>query len=86
MPNIKIGTVFTLKADALGGKAFEGKVTAISGATGARHSNVPTDNATGNFIKVQQRIPVHIDFTENNKKEDMNKLSAGMNMIVELKK
>lgn len=86
MPNIKIGSLFILKADALGGKAFEGRVTAISGATGARYSNVPTDNASGNFIKVQQRIPVHIDFTENNKKEDLEKLRAGMNMVVELKK
>ncbi|WP_117614413.1 HlyD family secretion protein [Flavobacterium cauense] len=84
MPYITIGTLITMKADALGGKKFEGKVTAISGATGARYSNIPTDNASGNFIKVQQRIPVRIEFTEKNNKEDIDKLRAGMNMIVQI--
>ena len=86
MPYINIGTLVTMKADALGGKEFEGKVTAISGATGARYSNVPTDNSSGNFIKVQQRIPVRIEFTNKNKKENIDKLRAGMNMIVEIEK
>ncbi|MBL7681795.1 MAG: HlyD family secretion protein [Flavipsychrobacter sp.] len=85
MPYVKIGTLVSMKADALAGSEFEGKVTAISGATGARYSNVPTDNASGNFIKVQQRIPVRIEFTPKNKKEDLEKLKAGMNMIVRIK-
>lgn len=84
MPNIKIGEKLMMTADALGGKQFEGKVTAVSAATGSRYSNVPTDNSTGNFIKVQQRIPVRIEFTEANKKEEVAKLSAGMNMNVSL--
>ena len=58
-----------MTADALGGKKFEGVVTAVSAATGSRYSNVPTDNSTGNFIKVQQRIPVRIEFTDSNKKK-----------------
>ena len=85
MPNIKIGEKLMMTADALGGKQFEGVVTAVSAATGSRYSNVPTDNSTGNFIKVQQRIPVRIEFTASNKKEDVAKLSAGMNMNVSLK-
>ena len=84
MPNIKIGQKLRMTADALGGKQFEGVVTAVSAATGSRYSNVPTDNSTGNFIKVQQRIPVRIEFTASNKKEDVAKLSAGMNMNVSL--
>ena len=84
MPNIKIGQKLMMTADALGGKQFEGVVTAVSAATGSRYSNVPTDNSTGNFIKVQQRIPVRIEFTASNKKEDVAKLSAGMNMNVSL--
>ena len=84
MPNIKIGEKLMMTADALGGKQFEGVVTAVSAATGSRYSNVPTDNSTGNFIKVQQRIPVRIEFTASNKKEDVAKLSAGMNMNVSL--
>ena len=85
MPNIKIGEKLMMTADALGGKQFEGVVTAVSAATGSRYSNVPTDNSTGNFVKVQQRIPVRIEFTASNKKEDVAKLSAGMNMNVSLK-
>ena len=56
MPRISVGTKIKMKADALGGQEFEGKVTAISAATGARYSSVPVDNATENFVKVQQRI------------------------------
>ena len=82
MPEIAIGKKIMMKADALGGQEFEGIVTAISAATGSQYSNVATDNSTGNFVKVQQRIPVRIEFTENNKKEDIAKLRAGMNMAV----
>lgn len=84
MPNIKIGEKMMMTADALGGQKFEGVVTAISAATGSRYSNVPTDNSTGNFIKVQQRIPVRIEFTASNTKEDVEKLSAGMNVNVKI--
>lgn len=84
MPNIKIGEKMMMSADALGGQKFEGVVTAISAATGSRYSNVPTDNSTGNFIKVQQRIPVRIEFTASNKKEDIDKLRAGMNVNVNI--
>lgn len=85
MPKIAIGTKIKMKADALGGQPFEGVVTAISAATGSRYSSVPVDNATGNFVKVQQRIPVRIEFNENNRKEDIDKLRVGMNMIIRLK-
>ncbi len=82
MPGITIGTKVTMKADALGGESFEGVVTAISAATGSRYSNVPTDNSTGNFVKVQQRIPVRIEFSANNTPEAVEALKAGMNMDV----
>lgn len=84
MPHINIGEKILMTADALNGKQFEGVVTAISAATGSRYSNVPTDNSSGNFIKVQQRIPVRIEFSKNNKKQDLAKLSAGMNMNVSI--
>ena len=86
MENVTIGGLAKIKVDALVGKEFEGKITAISGATGARYSAVPVDNSTGNFVKVQQRIPVRIEFTENNKPEDLKLLRAGMNVEVTLKK
>ncbi|MFT3902774.1 MAG: HlyD family secretion protein [Niabella sp.] len=84
MPKIAIGNKVRLTADALGGQEFEGVVTAISAATGARYSAVPTDNSSGNFVKVQQRIPVRIELTPNNKKEDVQKLRAGLNMNIYL--
>lgn len=63
--------------DALPGRVFKGRVSAISEATGSKYSLVPTDNSAGNFVKVQQRIPVRIDL-EDVQLEDMQKLRAGM--------
>lgn len=84
MGNIQIGAVIDMTADAVKGKHFEGKVTAISAATGSRYSSMPTDNSTGNFVKVQQRIPVRIEFTETNDIQDIASLKAGMNMNIQL--
>jgi len=86
MPNITIGKKVAMRADALGGKEFEGVVTAISAATGSRYSNVPVDNSTGNFVKVQQRIPVRIEFAENNEPQAVQQLRTGMNMDIFIKK
>ena len=86
MPNIKVGSKITMSADALGGETFEGVVTAISAATGSKYSSVPTDNSTGNFVKVQQRIPVRIEFTSQNDAKKVEQLRAGMNMVLKLDK
>lgn len=86
MPDVQVGTILTMTADAVKGERFEGMVTAISAATGNRYSSMPTDNSTGNFVKVQQRIPVRIEFTEANAQEAIHRLKAGMNMNVQLKK
>ena len=85
MPKISIGQKVKMNVDALGGTEFEGVVTAISAATGARYSMVPTDNSTGNFVKVQQRIPVRIEFV-NKDSEAYHKLRVGMNVDVFIKK
>jgi membrane fusion protein (multidrug efflux system) len=53
----------TLKVDAYGGRKFSGYVRQIGGATGSMLSLFPPENATGNYVKVVQRIPVRIDFT-----------------------
>lgn len=82
MPNIVVGQKMKMTADAVGDEVFEGVVTAISGATGSRYSMVPTDNSSGNFVKVQQRIPVRIEFTESNDIALLEKLKAGMNLNV----
>lgn len=75
--HIFIGQKVYIKVDAFPDRTFEGKVTAISEATGSKYSLVPTDNSAGNFVKVQQRIPVRIDL-DSISPEDMRNLRAGM--------
>ena len=71
-----------IRVDAIPGKVFEGRVTAISEATGSKYSLVPTDNSAGNFVKVQQRIPVRIEFCGTSE-EDMAQMRAGMMVVTE---
>ncbi len=79
--NIHIGQKVRMTVDAISDREFVGEVTAISGATGAKYSLVPTDNSAGNFVKIQQRVPVRIDFVDLSK-EDNDRLAAGMMVIV----
>jgi len=81
--NLTIGKKMYIKVDGFEDKKFIGEITALSQATGSRYSSVPTDNSTGNFVKVQQRIPVRIDFiVQGNKPADLELLKAGMNVEV----
>lgn len=80
--NIYIGQPVRIKVDGVPGRVFKGHVTAISEATGSKYSLVPTDNSAGNFVKVQQRIPVRIDFTDISP-DDMARLRAGMMVVTE---
>lgn len=75
--HIFIGQEVRVKVDAIPDKIFHGRVTAISEATGSKYALVPTDNSAGNFVKVQQRIPVRIDL-EKVSSYDMQQLRAGM--------
>jgi membrane fusion protein (multidrug efflux system) len=74
----------TIEADAFPGEKFEGIVGSLSPATGARFSLLPPDNATGNFVKVVQRIPVKIKLTQS--RDVVDKLKAGMNASVRIAK
>ncbi len=60
MKRLRPGERARVKVDALGGRDFEGKVESLSGGTGAQFSLIPPDNASGNFVKVVQRVPVRI--------------------------
>lgn len=82
--NLSVGQEVVITVDAISNKEFTGKITAISGATGSKYSLVPTDNSAGNFVKIQQRIPVRIDFTDLSK-EDNERLAAGMMVVVKAK-
>jgi membrane fusion protein (multidrug efflux system) len=83
--NIHIGQEVLIRVDAIADKSFSGTVTAISEATGAKYSMLPTDNSAGNFVKIQQRIPVRIEFAGISD-EDMRTLRAGMMVVVEVRK
>lgn len=74
------GQPVEIEVDAIPGVAFKGIVKSISRATGASFSLIPQDNSAGNFVKVEQRIPVRIEFSKENRPEDMERLRAGMNV------
>lgn len=82
--NLSVGQEVVITVDAIHDREFTGRITAISGATGSKYSLVPTDNSAGNFVKIQQRIPVRIDFTSLSR-EDNEKLAAGMMAVVKVK-
>ncbi|GAC1417283.1 MAG: HlyD family secretion protein [Acidobacteriaceae bacterium] len=74
----------TIKVDAYGGRKFSGRVTQIGGATGSRLSLFPPENATGNYVKVVQRIPVRIDFTNLQKQDADYILRPGLSVTPEV--
>jgi membrane fusion protein (multidrug efflux system) len=65
LADIRVGQPVTFEVDAYGGAEVEGKVESIGAATGAKFALIPPDNATGNFTKVVQRIPVRIQVTKD---------------------
>lgn len=82
--NIKEGNLVDVEVDAIPGVTFRGVVKSLSRATGASFSLLPQDNSAGNFVKIEQRIPVRIEFTDDNRPEDMARLCAGMNVECEV--
>lgn len=82
--NIHAGNKVMIHIDALSGAEFQGEVESISSATGATFTLLPPDNATGNFTKVVQRVPVKIKFlglTEG----DIERIQAGLSAVVKVK-
>ena len=84
LPNIHEGAEVELTADAVPGVVYRGKVEAVSDATGAAFSLIPQDNATGNFVKVEQRVPVRISL-DGNDRDALSLLRAGLNVECEVK-
>jgi membrane fusion protein (multidrug efflux system) len=73
------GQPVTVKVDAYGGREFKGRVDSMAAATGSRFSLLPPDNATGNFVKVVQRVPVKIVLEEGQDPEHL--LRPGMSVV-----
>lgn len=84
LPHIHEGDRVTLNADAVPGVTYTGTVESISDATGAAFSLIPQDNATGNFVKVEQRVPVRISLAGNDP-ERLKLLRAGFNVECKVK-
>ena len=79
-----IGQKVSISVDAYPDTEFMGTITSFSPATGARFSLLPPDNATGNFVKTIQRLPVKISLDANNDPEKIKNLRPGMNVDVDV--
>jgi multidrug resistance efflux pump len=82
MNNVLVGQSATFKVDALDGALLTGQVERISPATGSEFSVLPADNATGNYVKIAQRIPVRIRIDPGQAKA--RRLAPGMSVIVSI--
>jgi membrane fusion protein, multidrug efflux system len=87
LAHMRPGQPTKIKVDTYGGRKWDGHVTSIGGATGAKYSLLPPENATGNYVKVVQRIPVRIDFDGSNKPDFNNDglLRPGMSVEPDVK-
>jgi len=78
---LRIGQPVTISVDTFPGRAFRGVVAAVSPGTGAQFAILPPQNASGNWVKVVQRVPVRIAFAPN---ENVHDLRAGMSVTVDI--
>jgi membrane fusion protein (multidrug efflux system) len=83
LDDIKIGLAASVDVDAFPDHEFQAKVASFSPATGSRFALLPPDNSSGNFVKVVQRLPVRIEFT-NPQDSLVKQLRAGMNANVDV--
>jgi membrane fusion protein, multidrug efflux system len=79
LEHMRPGQPVKIEVDAYGGREFSGKVESLAAATGSRFSLLPPDNATGNYVKVVQRVPVRIQLDEGQDPEHL--LRPGMSVV-----
>ncbi|OYP69720.1 HlyD family secretion protein [Prevotella sp. P2-180] len=82
LPHIKVGDKVEITADAVPDVEYSGTVERISNATGSAFSLIPIDNATGNFVKVEQRVTVRVKLDASG---DVDKLKGGYNVECTIK-
>lgn len=80
--DMRPGQPATVEVDAYGGREFKGHIESLAAATGSRFSLLPPENATGNFVKVVQRVPVHIAIDE--KQDAQQLLRPGMSVTAKV--
>ena len=79
LENMRPGQRVRIEVDAYGGREFSGQIESLAAATGSRFSLLPPDNATGNYVKVVQRVPVRIQLDEGQDPEHL--LRPGMSVV-----
>jgi len=79
LADVRPGQAAIVQVDALGGRKFTGRVESIGAATGAKFSLLPPENATGNYVKVVQRVPVKIVLDPNQDPE--HRLRPGLSVF-----
>jgi membrane fusion protein (multidrug efflux system) len=82
MGRMKPGQDVEVKIDSFGGRTFKGKIESIAPASGAKYALLPPENATGNFTKVVQRIPVKIVFDQQSTADYLSRIAPGMSTDV----
>jgi membrane fusion protein (multidrug efflux system) len=82
LKNMKAGQSAVISVDAYGGRDFKAHVESLAAATGSRFSLLPPENATGNFVKVVQRVPVRIAIDE--KQDAQQLLRPGMSVTAKV--
>lgn len=84
LEHMRQGQGVTITVDAYGSRKYDGKITQIGGATGSVLSLFPPENATGNYVKVVQRVPVRIDLVDHTQNSD-HLLRPGMSVEPKVK-
>jgi membrane fusion protein (multidrug efflux system) len=82
LDKMKVGQKVTVEVDAFPGHEFQATLTSFSPATGSSFALLPPDNASGNFVKVVQRVPVKIEFNQSDSL--VKQLRTGMNVNVDV--
>jgi membrane fusion protein (multidrug efflux system) len=78
---LRVGQKATVEVDSFPDRVFHGTVESVSPGTGAQFSILPPQNASGNWVKVVQRVPLRIVFDEG---QDLSLLRAGMSVTVDI--
>ena len=79
LKHMQAGQTVDIHVDSTG-REYKGRVTQIGGATGSVLSLFPPENATGNYVKVVQRVPVRIDFTDLKNEDPNHQLRPGLSV------
>jgi membrane fusion protein (multidrug efflux system) len=82
---MRVGQPVTIEVDAYSDRVFHGKVDSFQNGTGERFTLLPPENATGNYVKVVQRIPVKIVFDDGELNDQNHQLALGMSVIPKVK-